>query len=210
MKIQDWLRLAAQNHIKTLPDGKALRLLTSRELLEAKREAASLAANGKETAVCSNACILARAVLKKGQQLYHSGSEVLSLCTPEQIENLTKQWAAFNREENPGLATNGVRLDQLKKSLDTSKQRLQWRVLRSFGALPTEKRVKAMTDADYLFCAVNRLLDEEERLQTMCPSCRAKAETPHCPVCGRETGELLAEENKSFDWKLYQKRREGL
>lgn len=210
MKIADWLRLTAQTKTRSLSDGRALRLLTARELLEAKREAATLAEDGKDGALCSNACILARAVLKKGQQCYRSGAEVLQCCKPEEIEGLTKEWAAFNREENPGLSTHGIRLEQLKQSLDTPKQRLQWRVLRSFGALPTEKRAKAMTDADYLFCAVNLLLDEEERLKAMCPSCRSKAENPHCTVCGRETGAFLTEENKGFDWALYQKRREGL
>ncbi len=210
MKIADWLRLTAQIHTRHRTDGRTLRLLTARELLEAKREAVMLAEDGRDGALCSNACILARAVLKKGHLCYASGAEVLQMCSPEEIESLTKEWAAFHREENPGLGTKGVRLEQLKQSLDTPKQRLQWRVLRTFGALPTEKRARAMTDADYLFCAVNLLLDEEERLKTMCPSCRTKAETLHCPVCGRETGEHSAEVNTGFDWALYQKRKEGL
>ena len=35
-------------------------------------------------------------------------------------------------------------------------------MLRTFGALPTEPRARAMTDRDYLWCALNLLLDGEE------------------------------------------------
>ena len=49
------------------------------------------------------------------------------------------------------------------------KQRLRWRVLRCFGALPTEARARRMTDGDYLWCAVNLLLDEEEEAALLCP-----------------------------------------
>lgn len=41
-----------------------------------------------------------------------------------------------------------------------------------------------MTDGDYLWCAVNLLLDDEETLAQLCPACRERALEAHCPVCG--------------------------
>lgn len=50
------------------------------------------------------------------------------------------------------------------------RQRLRWHVLKCFGALPTEERAKAMREEDYLWCAVNLLLDEEEVAPSAVPS----------------------------------------
>ena len=41
-----------------------------------------------------------------------------------------------------------------------------------------------MTHRDYLWCAVNLVLDGEEELSRLCPACRAEAESGGCPVCG--------------------------
>jgi len=41
-----------------------------------------------------------------------------------------------------------------------------------------------MKHRDYLWCAVNLLLDDEEALAQLCPACRAEAEEGRCPVCG--------------------------
>ena len=82
----------------------------------------------------------------------------------------------------------------VKKSLEHApEERLRWRVLRAFQALPTEARVK----------------DEEEAAALLCPSCRAEASLPRCPVCGRETGERLEEENPGFDMERFLQLREG-
>ena len=89
------------------------------------------------------------------------------------------------------------------------RQRLRWHVLKCFGALPTEERAKAMREEDYLWCAVNLLLDEEEVARQLCPQCREAAERARCPVCGRETGEMVREENPTFDWARLRKRRSG-
>lgn len=43
-------------------------------------------------------------------------------------------------------------------------------MLKCFGALPTEERAKAMREEDYLWCAVNLLLDEEEVGPSAVPS----------------------------------------
>ena len=69
-------------------------------------------------------------------------------------------------------------------------------MLKCFGALPTEERAKAMREEDYLWCAVNLLLDEEEVARQLCPQCR-------------ETGEMVQEENPTFDWARFQALKEG-
>lgn len=76
-----------------------------------------------------------------------------------------------------------------------------------FGALPTEERAKNMTDRDYLWCALNLALDQEEELARLCPECRERAEAEPCPVCGapRESWEV----NAGFDWARYQELKGG-
>ena len=60
-------------------------------------------------------------------------------------------------------------------------------MLKCFGALPTEERAKAMREEDYLWCAVNLLLDEEEVARQLCPQCREAAE--RAPVPGVRPGD---------------------
>ncbi len=60
-------------------------------------------------------------------------------------------------------AAAAERLAELTRELANSPvERLKWQVLRAFGALPTERRAKKMTDRDYLWCALNLLLDAPE------------------------------------------------
>ena len=54
-----------------------------------------------------------------------------------------------------------------------------------------------MTHGDYLWCAVNLLLDSEEELDRLCPACRAEAEENRCPVCGAAVGDRGS--NPAFD-----------
>ncbi len=59
-----------------------------------------------------------------------------------------------------------------------------------------------MLPRDYLWCALNLLLDGEEELSRLCPACRAEAESGCGPVCGtqiRDQGE-----NGEFDWERFQ------
>lgn len=65
-----------------------------------------------------------------------------------------------------------------------------------------------MTDGDYLWCAVNLLLDEEEETALLCPDCRAEALRDRCPVCGRTRGRTIREENPAFDWARYRAMRD--
>ena len=71
-------------------------------------------------------------------------------------------------------------------------------MLKQFRALPTEPRVQAMKGRDYLWCLSNTLLDWEEELDRLCPTCRARAMEERCPACGREAGQP-EEVNACFD-----------
>lgn len=62
---------------------------------------------------------------------------MLAAYGPEEIETLARRWAVWNREENLGPDLEPGRLEGLKAQLaDLPWQRLQWRVLRQFRALP--------------------------------------------------------------------------
>ncbi|MEY8231303.1 hypothetical protein AALA82_06735 [Oscillospiraceae bacterium 50-16] len=78
-------------------------------------------------------------------------------------------------------------------------ERLRWRVLRQFHALPTEPRARAMKGRDYLWCLVNALLDREEELERLCPSCRSRVMEERCPVCGLPAGLGEGMVNSAFD-----------
>ena len=116
MRVPGWLKLAAPVSRCPLEDGSQLRLLSAMEVLEARREAAELAAEDREKALCSNACLLARAVCRRGKPVYASGREVLETLTVSQIQALAARWAEFDRRENPGPATGREAAEQLKKA----------------------------------------------------------------------------------------------
>lgn len=96
-----------------------MRLLTAQEVLEARREALELAAEEGELALCSNACLVARGVVRRGRPVYSSGEEVLEKLTAGQIEELARRWTDFSRAEDPGLGLGKERLDRLKKAWST-------------------------------------------------------------------------------------------
>ena len=96
-----------------------LRLLTAFEVLEARREAEVLARGDQERALCSNACLLARALVRFGRPMYKSGGDVLKALTPGEIERLAKQWAEKNRAENPSPEDGEGRVETLKKAWST-------------------------------------------------------------------------------------------
>ena len=101
-----------------LEDGQQLRLLSAMEVLQARREAENLAREERERALCSNACLLARALERDGQPVYRDGEHVLSEMTVAQIEELSRLWAQFNREVNPS-AADGEGAQQLKNVWST-------------------------------------------------------------------------------------------
>ena len=102
-----------------LEDGRTLRLLSAMEVLEARREADWLAQGAQERALCSNACLLARALLKDGQRLFRDGSHVLEELTVEEIGTLAGQWSRFNQQVNPGPQAGEDRVEELKNVWST-------------------------------------------------------------------------------------------
>ena len=108
--------------------GLELRLLTAMEVLQARREAADLVQEDREKALCSNACLLARALERKKKPVFQSGQEVLDTLTPEQIASLARQWAALDRRENPSPEDEEGRVQNLKKAWST-------RLRRAFGGV---------------------------------------------------------------------------
>ena len=66
-----------------------------------------------------------------------------------------------------------------------------------------------MTGRDYLWCALNLLLDGEETLDALCPACRAEAREGRCPVCGAATGDDRTGENAGFDPERFERMRRG-
>ena len=102
MKSPDWLRILTASPRQRLPGGVQLRLLTAQEVLEARREATALAGEDRDRALCSNACLVARAVVRRGRPVYGSGEEVLHRLTVGQVETLARRWMAFYQEEGLG------------------------------------------------------------------------------------------------------------
>ena len=78
--------LAGRDRI-SLNNGMDLRLLSALEVLQARREAAELAGEERERALCSNACLLARALehSEDHSPVFSGGREVLSGLTVEEI-----------------------------------------------------------------------------------------------------------------------------
>ena len=100
-----------------LEDGRELRLLSALEVLQARREAEELAQSDRERALCSNACLLSRALeTQEGEPVFSSGREVLSGLRVEEIAALAATWSRFNREENPGLTMEAEQAEDVKKN----------------------------------------------------------------------------------------------
>ena len=95
--------LSGQDRV-SLGNGMNLRLLSARELLQARQEAHQLAESPLEQPLCSNACLVARALELDGEErpLFRDGEEVLQSLTAEEIEALACRWDRFRRFSVPG------------------------------------------------------------------------------------------------------------
>ena len=116
MKSPDWLRILTASPRQRLPGGVQLRLLTAQEVLEARREAAQLAESQEERALCSNACLLARALESGEKPVFDSGRAVLAGLTVSEIAALAGRWREFDRKENPSAAGTAEELENVKKN----------------------------------------------------------------------------------------------
>lgn len=140
--------------------GWILQEMTAREFLEAQADAEQLCTRekGENRALCRNAALVAGALRKKGKPVFADGGTVLKKLRPRQIEQLAGEYAQL---------AGGWDWQAGEKSLEKADfERLKWQVCRAFGILPTEERAERMTDFDYLFCALNLLLDREEGRET--------------------------------------------
>ncbi len=113
-------RLQAGRDALAVTGGVSLRLLTAAEMLEARREGSTLAgADEGARALWVNAAILARALVRGGAALYPSARAVAEALSVSQIQRLAALWAAFDREENPGLGISQEEVEALKKAWST-------------------------------------------------------------------------------------------
>ena len=94
-----------------LEGGRSIRLLSAKETLEARREAAGLMADEAERALCANACLLARALERDGAPEFQDGTAVLAAFTAREIGALAARWADFDRGE----------VDAAKKAIGTGR-----------------------------------------------------------------------------------------
>ena len=101
----------------TLDNGMQLRLLSAWELLQAMRQARELSGESREQALCSNACLLARALEHEDcTPVFEDGQAVLAGLTVEEIASLAAIWNRFRAEHDPGLDLKEPELDELKKN----------------------------------------------------------------------------------------------
>ncbi|MFQ9471875.1 MAG: hypothetical protein ACLR0P_00925 [Oscillospiraceae bacterium] len=200
----------ARRDCLTLDNGMRLRLLSALEVLQARREAGGLARAPKEHALCSNACLLARALeTEEGSPIFSGGEAVLAGLRVEEIAALAKTWSQFNREENPALTMGQEEAEALKK---TSLRRGGPAALagaESFWRAALRAGAQAMRDRDYVWCLSHLALDQEEELERLCPVCRARAAESRCPVCGAPSGQGEGAVNPAFDQERYERLRKG-
>ena len=106
----------------SLDDGFDLRLLSALETLQARREGMELAGDDRELALCSNACLLARALERSEDRkpVFSNGQAVLAGLTAEEIAALAARWSRFSRENDPGLDLSEEALEEVKKNSVTA------------------------------------------------------------------------------------------
>lgn len=121
---RDLMAILAGARRVSVPDGDGLelRLLTAMEVLQARREAATLVQEDREKALCSNACLLARALEQGGMPVFENGQAVLESMTPERIAELARLWAALDRGEGSS-ENNEEQVRALKKVWSTRRKR---------------------------------------------------------------------------------------
>ena len=100
-------------------DGGELRLLSAREVLEARREGDRLARDGRERALCRNACLVARALERRGRPAFADGEAVLDALRVEDIARLADAWAEFNQACNPSPLDGEQEVSRRKKAWST-------------------------------------------------------------------------------------------
>ena len=174
----------------------SLRILSAREMLSCKREAEALCRNPEALGLWRNACILARAYCRGGMQVFPDGEAVLEKLSAEEIGREIAAYGEFSARVDVSCREEETAEEILAALRQEPMERIRWRVLRAFHVLPSEERAKTMTEGDYLYCALQLLLDREKAQEGLCPQCRN--EEDRCRRCGKPlTGETAV--NAGFD-----------
>lgn len=67
-----------------------------------------------------------------------------------------------------------------------------------------------MKQREVLWCLLQMQLDEEEKLENLCPTCREKAMEARCTACGQTTPNWAeGGVNAGFDESIFQQRKEA-
>lgn len=164
-----------------------LRPVSAWEAIFASREAAG----HEESALWRNACMLAKALYKGKKRVFSSGEAVLKAMPAETVAC----WMKAYTKACMGYAASWEMEKQALKN--DAWGRLRWKVLRLFGG-------RDLTDADAAYIALQMVLDEEERLEQLCPQCRSQLLTEACPICGA----VQFGENPNFDMSRFEELKE--
>lgn len=188
--------------------GYQLRVLSAWELLQARREAEELGADPETAGLRHNAGVLCRAVVRGNTPVFSTAAALLRQWSAEKVAQEMAVYREFARQIAPDCGDSertGILLEQLRQEPE---ERIRWKVLKTLGVLPSEARAREMTWGDYLYCALQLMLDREEQLEKLCPQCRSRAEESQCSLCGREiTGETG--KNPAFDEKRFEEMKRG-
>ena len=66
-----------------------------------------------------------------------------------------------------------------------------------------------MKDRDFLWCALNLMLDDEQALAGLCPACRERALEERCSACGMPLSSWESSVNSGFDQARFQALKRG-
>lgn len=106
--------ILAQVDRMALDNGMELRLVSAWEILEIRREAEELSTSGLDLGICTNACLLARALEAEGAPLFEGGESLMKALSLEEIGQLVKIWGDFNKRVNPSPSSGDM--EALKKN----------------------------------------------------------------------------------------------
>lgn len=204
--MEDSLRDFFAENRQVRRQGYTLHLLTAWELMEAKKEAQELGTDPETAGLRNNAAILARAVRQGNSRVFSSPEALIRQWSGERIAEEMTAYRKLSEKSEPDW-TDEALIEKLRNQLGEDwEARIRWKVLRKFGVLPSENRAKEMTRNDYLYCALQLMLEREEQLEMLCPQCRSQAEENHCSVCGKVlSGEKG--QNPAFDAKRFEELR---
>ena len=114
-------------------------------------------------AVAENACLASFCLFgQQGCRAFSSGEEALHALT---LDDLSLTAAAYHRLRAEGGFARGLdakALQDLKRRASDPMERIRWKVLSRFHALPNSRAARRMGDGDFLYCWIHMLLDWEE------------------------------------------------